>query len=1051
MILTGCGGGGDGGGGAGSGSGSGLELNTRSITFRAGQDGPTPAPQSVLATLSTSDADYILAGYPPGVSEASWLNIDLYGSGSQWTFEFRITTTSLPEGSYSTTVRIVCLDGDEAVIAYRDLTVELTIDNRLHVTPPDLVFNHIDGSTTLPADQTVQINGDQLSWTAQADRTWVRLESTNGVTPSSLTIGVEPSALTPGAHTATVTITDGTDTVDLDITLEVDVAQQEETPEFHLGATRLTFDGINGAAIAPQSLTVELNNGGTINWIAESGDAWLVLDKSAGTTPDVISVSVDPAAGGLSSGTYTSTINLSGSYEGAPLSAVIPVQLDLAAPEITVNTGSMTFSGINGAAIAAQPLTVELNNSGTIAWRADSGDAWLLLDKSAGTTPDVISVSVDPAAGGLSSGTYTSTINLSGSYEGAPLSAVVPVQLDLAAPEITVNTGSMTFSGINGAEIAAQLLDVGLNNGDDIAWAASSSHAWLLLDKSSGTTPDSVSVSADPAAAGLPSGAYSASITITGTYRGDPLSADIPVQLNLTAPVIMVNPAHILLGGEEGTDPNPESLFQFSLPTGANAYLWNAVLSTHSGGSWLLADTTSGTVSSSSTEMNLSVDRSMLSGGIYEGTLTLSATVNGDTVTADVPVTLNAEHHNLFVADNGVAFASTPSISKLTHTVVVQDSYGLTTTPWSASSNESWLTVTPSGATGDDLTLTVDSSGLVEDTVYLATVTISSTAGTIENAETVRVGLWVGSTAPSDAIRVETRYQVLLSDPIRPYAYVHNAGSEITVYNIYTGSEVTTITNAAGQLGPMVAGSDGSYLYVADLNSDQIVPVRLDTLAVETPWNLTSSPTHMHLAYARPGNRPLLFASDGRAYDAADGTRFNAGFKANNLIAASPDGTALFLRTLGTSPGSITRYDITYSALETDGLAIRETANLREPGYGSDLAVSADGMQVYTASKAPYVFHQYNGTTLSIDETLTADAYPNNVEIGPNGLFYGAISSSYGPTDVWVYDDTHTELNTHYLSGYADEILDRQLALSGDGLRLMVLTTDPTLQFVTGP
>lgn len=329
----------------------------------------------------------------------------------------------------------------------------------------------------------------------------------------------------------------------------------------------------------------------------------------------------------------------------------------------------------------------------------------------------------------------------------------------------------MTFSGINGATIASQPLTVGLNNGDNITWAASSSHAWLVIDKTSGTTPDSVSVSVDPAAASLSSGAYTGTITITGTFQGDPLSADIPVQLNLTAPAMTVTPATILLGGDDGIDLNPESLLQFSLPTGANAYPWTATLGTHSGGSWLLADTTSGTVSSSTANINLSIDRSLLSGGVYEGTVSLSATVNGDTVTTDVPVTLNVEHHNLFVADNGVAFTSTPTISKLTHNVPVQDSYGSATTPWSASSNRTWFTVTPSGAAGDDMTLTVDPSGLGADTVHLATVTISSSAGTIENTETVRVGFWIGSTAPSGTNSVATQYQMLISDPIRPFTF----------------------------------------------------------------------------------------------------------------------------------------------------------------------------------------------------------------------------------------------------------------------------------------
>jgi hypothetical protein len=944
-MLTGCGGGsGDGGSvGAGGGTGSGLELNTSSISFTASQNGSAPAPQSVVATITASDAYYILAGYPPGAIEASWLDIELYDSDSNWTFEFQISDTSLPEGMYSATIRILCARSDETVIAYRDLAVYYTIDNSLNVTPLELVFNHIDGSSTLPADQTVQVNGYLRNWTAQTDRTWVQLDNTSGVTPSNLSLGVDPSGLSAGIHTATVTITDGVDTFDVDVTLEIEI------PVFQLGATSLTFNGVNGAEIASQPLTVALNNGGSVAWTAVSSDTWLVLDKSSGTTPDVVTVSVDPAAASLSSGSYSGTITIEGSYYGDPLSAVIvDVTLEVETPVFQLGATSLTFNGVNGAEIATQPLTVASNNGGSVAWTAVSSDTWLVIDKSSGTTPDVVTVSVDPAAASLSSGSYSGTI------------------------------------------------------------------------------------------------------TIEGSYYGNPLSAVIPVQFYLNTPSISINPGNILLGGDDGIDLNPQSLLQFSLPTGANAYPWTATLNTNSGGSWLLADTTSGTVSSSPVDINLSIDRSRLSGGVYDGSVTLRAAVNGDTVTTDVPVTLNVEHHHLFVADNGVAFTSTPTLSKLSHNVEVQDSYGLTTTAWSATSNQSWLTVTNSGFTGDDLTITVDPTDMDEDTAHFATVTIRSSAGTIENTETVRVGFWIGSTAVSDTTSVAVQYQELISDPIRPYAYVHNMGSDISVYNIYTGGVVTTISNVAQQLGPMVTSSDGSYLYAADLDSYQIVVLNLDSLTVEDTWALASSPTNMHLAYTRPGNYPVVLASDGKAYDANDGTLFNADFIANSLIAASLDGTTLFVREPGVTYQSLNRYTTAYSALEEDGLIIQQTATLSEYGNGRDLAVSADGLRVYTASPSPYNFRQYNGDTLSLDQTLVASFYPNNAEVGPNGLFYGAISSWYGPTDVWIYDDAGDNLKEHYLSGYADEILDRQLAVSGDGLRIMVLTTDPTLQFVTG-
>ena len=75
--------------------------------------------------------------------------------------------------------------------------------------------------------------------------------------------------------------------------------------------------------------------------------------------------------------------------------------------------------------------------------------------------------------------------------------------------------------------------------------------------------------------------------------------------------------------------------------------------------------------------------------------------------------------------------------------------------------------------------------------------------------------------------------------------------------------------------------------------------------------------------------------------------------------------------------------------------------------------------------------------------------YPNNIEIGPNGLIYGGSSSWYGPLDVWVYNTAGALQYSGYASGYVKEILDRELVVSGDGSRVILLTDDPSLQFIT--
>ncbi len=84
-------------------------------------------------------------------------------------------------------------------------------------------------------------------------------------------------------------------------------------------------------------------------------------------------------------------------------------------------------------------------------------------------------------------------------------------------------------------------------------------------------------------------------------------------------------------------------------------------------------------------------------------------------------------------------------------------------------------------------------------------------------------------------------------------------------------------------------------------------------------------------------------------------------------------------------------------------------------------------------------------------QPLPANNYPNNVEISNTDLLYGGSSSWYGPLDVWIYDQNGVEQNSYYLSGYANAIRDRQLVVSGDGVRVIVSTDDPTIQMLTAP
>ena len=77
--------------------------------------------------------------------------------------------------------------------------------------------------------------------------------------------------------------------------------------------------------------------------------------------------------------------------------------------------------------------------------------------------------------------------------------------------------------------------------------------------------------------------------------------------------------------------------------------------------------------------------------------------------------------------------------------------------------------------------------------------------------------------------------------------------------------------------------------------------------------------------------------------------------------------------------------------------------------------------------------------------------YPGNVELGPDGRIYcGRYSTPSTDKDVYVFNSAGTELGSVRLASTSGiGLLDRQLLLSGDGLRVIGL--DPALKIVTAP
>lgn len=406
----------------------------------------------------------------------------------------------------------------------------------------------------------------------------------------------------------------------------------------------------------------------------------------------------------------------------------------------------------------------------------------------------------------------------------------------------------------------------------------------------------------------------------------------------------------------------------------------------------------------------------------------------------------------VFARDNGVELTSTPSLSHLSEQVVVLGSDGKPA-PWAATADQPWLKVTAMGAAGEPVVISADITNLEPGSLRYATVTLKAPSD-IDVSDRIRVGLWISSEGVPSQKQVSITWSSLVTDPIRPYAYV-TAGANVLVYNVFSGELVDTLRAVAPALGNMAVSSDGSRLFVIDNTNFKLVPIDLDTRTVGTAWPLAHK-NAAFLAYARPRGRGLVVAGWSSFYDASSGAPVpllsGIGYIDNYPVAVSQDGSKLCITDIGFSPSGIGCHALGLD--ESSGeVTLGEFIGGDDEGNfvasnGQDVAVNADGSRVFAASGAPYFFRAYDAAG-KLAQILDGEAYPNNVEVTEQGITLAGGDVLYGPTDVWVYDADGFLLATHKLAGYANGLVARQLKASGDGLRIVALTSDPYLVFAT--
>lgn len=743
----------------------------------------------------------------------------------------------------------------------------------------------------------------------------------------------------------------------------------------------------------------------------------------------------------LKVGTYTGNFSLKvcrdsgcvNQFPGFPV--LLPYEITITPPPpapISVSSDlPLSFTIRQGTAVSA---TTQISvKTGGRAWTASSDVSWLKLSGAANSGDASFQISYDVS--GLPVGQYTANVTVLAA-DGAKSIITAGLTVQQAAFQIA-GTG-LIFNAINGAPISPQSVQFNIDNDTPTKWSATSNANWLTADPVAGLTPATTTLRVNPAQGAFASGTYSAKLTFSS-----PLVAprEFDVVLNLSKPTLALSTNNVTLGGLTGRQFS-DAVFTMNLNTGANAWPW-----TLSGTpDWLKPSALSGNVDQNGVSIGLAPIAALAPIGTSSVMLNVGAKVNGDVLNSPLTVTINKDQRKLLVAEPGIALSSTPNWSRLSRTIKVRDNMGLATS-WSASSDQSWLTVSSSGSTASGtaaLTVSADPSALPTNQMSYATVTLRTNVSGVQVPETVAVAIWKGSTTPSSNVTLPKAYSNVIGDPIRPFAYLHNAGSEIDVYNLYTGTKISTISGVGASLGDMAISPNGDTLYVFDTANRIIVLVDLASLSKRTTWPISAAVnSQSRLLATHPNGVNVVLTNGGLALLAPNGIELE-NTSLYGEFAVSADGSRLFAQATEYTPSTVGGYALDFSAAGGGKLRLVGDSGAYASGYGIAIAANVDGSRVYVAEGYPYRCIAFSGKDLSeIGQLPGGDTYPNNVRVGSDGRVYCGISGRYSPADIWVHGADGSLQKTIKIADYAKALLPRQMALSGDGLMLIALTDDP--------
>jgi hypothetical protein len=296
-------------------------------------------------------------------------------------------------------------------------------------------------------------------------------------------------------------------------------------------------------------------------------------------------------------------------------------------PILQVSPSQLSFRGPEGEPIPPQPLTLTNVGEGMLHWQAEDDRPWIVLSATQGSLAagQSTEMRVFVQSSGLGAGTHRGTITITApGAEGSPARIPVSLQLDPKdqRPILVVEPTSLSFRAeVGGSNPAAQTLRIRNEGAGTLSWRASSNVRWLSLHPSSGTlTTGSTTVRVSVTIRDLSAGTYRGQITVEATgAENSPQTVQVTLRVEEQPPRLVVSPTSLSFRTISGTTPSAQRL---TIRNGGGGTLrWRASRDV----SWLILRPTSGSLTTGTTTVTVSVSLRGLRTGTHSGRITITA------------------------------------------------------------------------------------------------------------------------------------------------------------------------------------------------------------------------------------------------------------------------------------------------------------------------------------------------------------------------------------------------------------------------------------------